>query len=71
MLPDWVRIAPPAFDAIAAYGIGGLAVVVAALFVALVSTGARPVIYSDRALVMRVTTSALIWTFTFSFTLPM
>ena len=43
MSPDLARIAPPVFDAVVAYGIGGLAVVVAALFVALVSAAARPV----------------------------
>ena len=38
-MPNAIHIVPPVFDAVAAYGIGGLAVVVAAAFVALVTRG--------------------------------
>ena len=41
MLPESVRIAPPVHDGVAAAGIGGLAVLVAAAFVLLLSKG-RP-----------------------------
>ena len=41
VIPGSIRIAPAAFDALAAYGIGGLAVAVAAAFVLLFSRG-RP-----------------------------
>ena len=39
MLPESIRIAPPTHDAVAAGGIGGLAVLVAAAFVVLLSRG--------------------------------
>lgn len=41
MVPPSIAIIPPAFDFVSAVGIGGLAVVVAALFVAMVTRG-RP-----------------------------
>jgi cytochrome bd-type quinol oxidase subunit 1 len=41
MLPDTVKIVPPVFDALAAYGIGGLAALVALAWVRLFARGDR------------------------------